>query len=114
MVNERSEIGNTKPENFGVGPGDFTGNRGELAREVPARHGGVDQARHFRAHLSEQIIVTTAQRLLQPPDCCGQNVQLPGFNFLNGARSKVRQFRQLLLRETSGMSLPTNILTDGF
>jgi len=64
--------------------------------------------------LSQQIIVTTAQRLLQPPNCCGQNIQLPGLNFLDGAWGKVRQFRQLLLREPGGTPLPTKILTDGF
>ena len=64
--------------------------------------------------LSEQIIVTTTQRLLQPPNCCGQDIQLPGLNLLNGARGKIRQFRQLLLREPGRTPLPTKILTDGF
>jgi hypothetical protein len=39
---------------------------------------------------------------------------LTGLNLLNGARGKVRQFRQLLLREPGGTPLPTKIFTDGF
>jgi len=69
--------------------------------------------RHRDVALSEQIIVTTAQCLLQPPNCCGQNIQLPGFNLLDRTRGKVRQFRQFLLREPGGTPLPTKILTDG-
>jgi hypothetical protein len=67
-----------------------------------------------RSALSQQIIVTTAQRLLQPPNRCGQDIQLPGLNLLDRTRGKVRQFRQLLLREPGGTPLPTKILTDGF
>jgi hypothetical protein len=64
--------------------------------------------------LSEQIIKTTPQRLLQPLDCRGQDVQLPSLNLLDGARGKVCQFRQLFLCEPGGAPLPTKILTDGF
>ena len=97
-----------------LGPGISPEIVAGLLKQAQGQHGGADHTRHSFPQLAEQIVKTTAQHFLQPLDCCGQDVQLPGFNLLNGARSKVRQLRQLLLRETSGMSLPTNILTDGF
>jgi hypothetical protein len=81
---------------------------------VKPRFALADSTAAREPRLFEQIIVTTAQRLLQPLNRCGQNIQLAGFNFLDSARGKVCQFRQLLLCEPGRTPLPTKILTDGF
>ena len=55
-------------------------------RDRQRLHRNYVATRVARTQLSQQIIVTTPQCLLQPPNCCGQNIQLPGLNLLDGAR----------------------------